>query len=214
MDGNRRWARAHALEAHKGHERGAQLIEDLFQWCLDTGVTEVTLYTLSIQNLARERREVEFLLDLLRRELARLLSDERITRERVRVRFAGRRSLLPADIQERMREVEQATAAYEHLAVNFAICYGGREEIVDAVAALVADGAPVSEAGIAERLWVRSEPDLIIRTGAVQRTSNFLLWQSAYSEWVFLEKAWPEFTKADLEHAIAEFRGRDRRYGK
>ncbi len=214
MDGNRRWARAHALEAHKGHERGAQLIEDLFQWCLDASVTEVTLYTLSIQNLARERHEVEFLLDLLRKELTRLLSDERITRERVRIRFAGRRSLLPVDIQERMREVEAATANYEHLAVNFAICYGGREEIVDAVAALVADGAPVSEAGIAERLWVRSEPDLIIRTGAVQRTSNFLLWQSAYSEWVFLEKAWPEFTKADLEHAIAEFRGRERRYGK
>jgi len=186
----------------------------LFQWAIDLKIKELTLYTLSIQNLTRDKAEVSFLFTLLHDEIGRLLKDERIEKEQVRIRFTGRTHLLPEHLQERIREVETKTAAYDRVAVNFAVCYGGREEIVDAVKKLVKDGVEVTEESISERLWVTGEPDLVIRTGGDRRTSNFLVWQSIYSEWVFLEKTWPEFTKEDLENAIADFKGRERRFGK
>jgi len=214
LDGNRRWAKRHLLEPTKGHAAGAKLLEDLFQWAIDLKIKELTLYTLSIQNLTRDKAEVSFLFTLLHDEIGRLLKDERIEKEQVRIRFTGRTHLLPEHLQERIREVETKTAAYDRVAVNFAVCYGGREEIVDAVKKLVKDGVEVTEESISERLWVTGEPDLVIRTGGDRRTSNFLVWQSIYSEWVFLEKTWPEFTKEDLENAIADFKGRERRFGK
>jgi len=214
MDGNRRWARAHALDAWKGHEAGARRLEELFRWAIDLGISELTLYALSIQNLSRDKREVDFLLDLLRKEFEKLLVDERVAHERVRIRVAGRTRLLPADIQELISAVERKTMDNDRLIVNFAICYGGREEIVDAVEKLVEDGVAVSEDSIRERLRIRNDPDLIIRTGGDTRTSNFLTWQSAYSEWAFLDTLWPEFTKEDFKSAIDDFSSRERRFGK
>ena len=214
MDGNRRWARAHALDAWKGHEAGARRLEELFRWAIDLGISELTLYALSIQNLSRDKREVDFLLDLLRKEFEKLLVDERVAHERVRIRVAGRTRLLPADIQELISAVERKTMDNDRLIVNFAICYGGREEIVDAVEKLVEDGVAVSEDSIRERLRIRNDPDLIIRTGGDTRTSNFLTWQSAYSEWAFLDALWPEFTKEDFKGAIDDFSSRERRFGK
>ena len=214
MDGNRRWARAHALDAWKGHEAGARRLEELFRWAIDLGISELTLYALSIQNLSRDKREVDFLLDLLRKEFEKLLVDERVAHERVRIRVAGRTRLLPADIQELISAVERKTMDNDRLIVNFAICYGGREEIVDAVEKLVEDGVAVSEDSIRERLRIRNDPDLIIRTGGDTRTSNFLTWQSAYSEGAFLDTLWPEFTKEDFKSAIDDFSSRERRFGK
>ena len=214
MDGNRRWARAHALDAWKGHEAGVRRLEELFRWAIDLGISELTLYALSIQNLSRDKREADFLLDLLRKEFEKLLVDERVAHERVRIRVAGRTRLLPADIQELISAVERKTMDNDRLIVNFAICYGGREEIVDAVEKLVGDGVAVSEDSIRERLRIRNDPDLIIRTGGDTRTSNFLTWQSAYSEWAFLDTLWPEFTKEDFKGAIDDFSSRERRFGK
>ncbi len=221
LDGNRRFAKKLMKEPWKGHEWGAKKVEKLFEWCKDVGVKELTLYAFSMQNFNRPKKEFDYLMNVFKEFFDDAKNNPALHENKIRVRFIGRIGLFPAEVHEKMVALMEATKDYDSYFVNFAMAYGGREEIVDAVkkigrqlekGEITADD--VDEELLGRNLYLNDEPDLIIRTGGDHRTSNFLVWQSWYSEWFFLEKTWPEFEKEDLVACIAEFRQRERRFGK
>jgi tritrans,polycis-undecaprenyl-diphosphate synthase [geranylgeranyl-diphosphate specific] len=227
MDGNRRFSRRLMAEPWKGHEWGAEKVMDFLTWCHEAGVQEVTLYAFSVQNFERSREEFDALMNLFEESFQKLKKryEERLPEDSIarsaRVVFIGRLGMFPEHIQAIMREVMDASASNAAFRVNIAMGYGGREEVIDAVKRIgeqVAAGSlcveDINADVFASALYIDSEPDLVIRTGGERRTSNFLLWQSHYSEWFFVEKLWPEFEKEDFLTAIASFTSRDRRYGK
>lgn len=222
MDGNRRFAKRLMKEPWKGHEFGAKKFEELLNWCDELDVSCVTLYTLSIQNFNRPKHELDYLFKIFRKELSLWSTKESVFMKKgIKVNYYGRLDLLPDDIQEQMKSVSLSTKNNSSYQLNFCIAYGGREELVDAVhniALDVKDGKisplEVDIDMINRYVYLSDEPDFIIRTGGDIRTSNFLLWQSAYSEWFFLDKLWPEFEKDDLISCIDGFKSRDRRFGK
>ena len=217
IDGNRRYAKKHAWEVWKGHDYGAETLDKLFDWCKELDIKELTLYALSTENLNREKREVEALLDLFRKWFTKFKSDPRIPENQVKVRFIGKLDLLPEDIQDLAKDIEESTSKYNNYKINFCIAYGGRLELVETIKKIIESGKKpeeVTEDLIKENLWLEDEPDAVIRTGDVKRLSNFLPWQSGYSELIFLEKLWPEFTKQDLIDCVEEFNSRKRNFGK
>ena len=217
IDGNRRYAKKHALEVWKGHDYGAETVDKLFDWCKELGIKELTIYALSIENLKREPREVEALLGVFRKFFGKFKDDPRIPENQVRVRFIGKLDLLPEDLQALALEIEENTSSYNNFNINFCIAYGGRLELLETIKKIIEQGKgpeEVTEDLIKQNLWLGDEPDLIIRTGNVKRLSNFLPWQSAYSELIFLDKLWPEFTKEDLVACVEEFNSRKRNFGK
>jgi len=223
LDGNRRWARERGLPPWAGHEEGAKKVEKALRWIRQIGIKYVTLYTLSTENLRRSREELQKLFEIFERQALRLLNDKEILREGVRFQFIGRTHLLPERLQQLMCEIEKRTQSGKNLTVTIAIAYGGRAEIVDAVrriAERVKHGElspeQIDEVVIAKNLYTRDipDPDLIIRTSGEERISNFLLWQCAYSEFVFLDVYWPEFRKIDLLRAIRTYQLRHRRFGR
>jgi undecaprenyl diphosphate synthase len=220
MDGNGRWARARGLPRAAGHRRGADAVRRTVRAAGELGIGYLTLYGFSSENWKRPADEVDDLMKLLRIYLRGEIAD--LHRNNVRMRVIGNRQRLAPDIISLIDHAEQQTAANSGLTLVIALNYGGRDEITEAVRALVervAAGrlscAAISEGEIAASLTTAGipDPDLIIRTSGEKRLSNFLLWQSAYSELLFLDVLWPDFAKADLEHAITEFHRRDRRYG-
>jgi undecaprenyl diphosphate synthase len=216
MDGNRRWAAGHGLPSIAGHVQGVEAIRPIVKAAPDRGIEVLSLYVFSQENWRRTDEEVAGLFGLIDGAV-REYTDELVA-EGVRVRVIGRLHEAPTDIQRSIRAAEEKTRGGTRMALNIAFNYSGRSEIVDAVRALVAAGVAaqdVDEDRLAEHLYTagQPEPDLIIRTGGEQRTSNFLLWQSAYAELVFCAKLWPDFREADLDAAIAEFTLRQRRYG-
>jgi undecaprenyl diphosphate synthase len=220
MDGNGRWARARSLPRIAGHRSGAEAVRRIVRGAAELGIGYLTLYGFSSENWKRPLSEVDDLMGLLRWYLRAELAE--LHTNGVRLRIIGNRKRLPADIVSLIVHAEEQTRHNPGLALTIALSYGGREEIVAAARALaerVKSGAlAVDEIGDAEfesQLSTNGipDPDLIIRTSGEQRLSNFLLWQSAYSELLFLDTLWPDFSKADLEQAIAEFHRRDRRYG-
>jgi undecaprenyl diphosphate synthase len=216
MDGNRRWAAGHGLPSIAGHVQGVEAIRPIVKAAPDRGIEVLSLYVFSQENWRRTDEEVAGLFGLIDGAV-RQYTDELVA-EGVRVRVIGRLHEAPTDIQRSIRAAEEKTRGGTRMALNIAFNYSGRSEIVDAVRALVAAGVAaqdVDEDRLAEHLYTagQPEPDLIIRTGGEQRTSNFLLWQSAYAELVFCAKLWPDFREADLDAAIAEFTLRQRRYG-
>lgn len=220
LDGNRRFAKRLALQPWKGHELGKNKVEELLRWCKELGVLEATLYAFSLQNFKRAQEEVDVLMNLFlagAEEYARSTDPDR---EKVRIRIIGRKQLLPQDVQRAVKALEEKTAKNKPYLLNIALAYGGREEITDAVKAIareVKSGAldpdAIDEQAITAHLQLQSEPDMIIRTSGEKRTSNFLPWQSTYSEWFFTDKLWPEFTKEDFAACIEEYKTRERRYG-
>lgn len=214
LDGNRRFAKKLMMKPWKGHGLGAEKVEKLLGWAKEIGIKELTLYSFSIQNMNRPKEEFNYLMDLFRKEFKRLKNDARIEKEGIRVNIIGRIYLLPEDLQDLFREIMEKTKNNSKFILNFAIAYGGREELIDAVNKAIENGEKVDEESFKQYLYTTDEPDLIIRTGGEKRTSNFLLWQSSYSEWFFLEKTWPEFEKEDLIQVIEEFQERERRFGK
>ncbi|MBN2567029.1 di-trans,poly-cis-decaprenylcistransferase [Candidatus Woesearchaeota archaeon] len=220
LDGNRRFSRRLMMKPWKGHEWGAKKVEQLLDWCKDLGIRELTLYSFSVQNFSRPKEEFDYLMDLFRKEFDRLKTDPRIEENGIRVTFIGRLGMFPNDIQEMMRHLMEKTRKNSGHLINFAMGYGGREEVIDAVkrvCRMVQGGElgidDINEQVFGENLYMQDEPDLIIRTGGDKRTSNFLIWQSHYAEWIFLEKTWPEFEKEDLVAAIQDFSARERRFG-
>jgi len=226
LDGNRRWARMHGLEPWMGHKAGARKVEDFLKWCLDLGIRTITLYAFSTENFGRPSREVVELMRLFREKLVELKDSDMVRDHEVRVKVIGRLDLLPKDIRELAREVEEATEHYNRHFLNIALAYGGRAEIVDAVREIAKDVAEgrLRPEEVDEELFERylytgylppalRDPDLIIRTSGEERLSGFLLWQSAYSELCFLDVYWPEFRRIDLLRAIRTYQSRQRRFG-
>jgi tritrans,polycis-undecaprenyl-diphosphate synthase [geranylgeranyl-diphosphate specific] len=217
LDGNRRFAKKLSLPPWKGHELGKQKVEELLQWCQDFAIHELTLYAFSAQNFSRAQEEVDYLMDLFVQACHDLVARHDPA---LKIMVVGRKYLLPKKVQEAVQLMEEATKHNGPFVLNLGLAYGGREEILDAVkeiASKVKTGILTPDAisleTITAHMQVLSEPDLIIRPGGERRTSNFLVWQSSYSEWIFLEKFWPELTKDDFTRCLEEFALRNRRFG-
>ena len=220
MDGNGRWAKARGLPRVAGHKRGAEAVRRTVTGAAELGIQYLTLYGFSSENWKRPPAEIDDLMGLLRLYLNNEIDE--LDRKGVRLRVIGQRSRLQPDIVRLIEGAERRTAANRKLNLIVALSYGGRAEIADAARG-IAEGVRagrIDPAAVDEDLFERflytadiPDPDLLIRTSGEKRISNFLLWQCAYAELVFLERLWPDFTRNDLESAITEYHGRDRRYG-
>ena len=217
MDGNGRWAEARGLPRTEGHRRGEDALFEAVEGALELGVKWLTVYAFSTENWRRPPDEVRFLVNFNEDILVRRRAE--LHERGVRIRFVGRRDWrVPRRIIRRMEESIALTEKNRRMTLCIAFNYGGRAEIVDAVRDLVADGVParkIDERAIRSRLYdpEMPDPDLVIRTSGEYRISNFLLWELAYSELVFTETLWPDFTREHLYDAVREFQGRDRRFG-
>lgn len=224
LDGNRRWATEKDMVPWHGHKKGAEKVEQLLDWCLKLGVKSITLYAFSTENFRRSQEEVKEIMQIAEEEFQKILTDERIHKNKVRVKFIGRIGLLPENLQKLIGDVENTTQNYNEHFLNIAFAYGGRAEIVDAarkIAEEVQKGKLNPEI-VDEKLFEKylytshlpkQDPDLIIRTSGEERLSGFLLWQSAYSELCFLDIYWPDFRSIDLLRAVRTFKNRKRRFG-
>ena len=216
MDGNRRWAAARGLPGLAGHIQGVEAIKPIVRVAPERGIEVLSLYVFSQENWRRSDDEVAGLFSLI--DGAVRQNTDELVAQGVRVRVIGRLHEAPTDVERSIRDAEERTRAGAGMALNIAFNYSGRSEIIDAVRALVAAGVPgpqIDETRLGEHLYTagQPDPDLIIRTGGDHRTSNFLLWQGAYAELVFTSTLWPDFTEADLDAALEEFAGRQRRFG-
>jgi len=214
LDGNRRFAKRLMLEPWKGHELGFKKLEKILEWLRGVGVKEFTLYCFSLENFNRPKKEFDFLMKIFNKEFEKLKTDKRIHENKIKLRFIGKIELFDKEIREKIKELEEITKDYNDYIINFALGYGGRQEIIEGVKKLVKSGEEISEENFQKNLWLSHDIDLIIRTGGEKRTSNFLPWQAVYAEWIFLDKMWPEFEKQDLINCIEEFKNRKRRFGK
>jgi len=218
-DGNRRFAKKKGLSLYEAYELGVRKGEEFAEWCRMLGIKYLTFYTLSLENLERRsKEELSILFDLLKRYLNRIAKDERVHRDQVRVRVLGRIDLLPEDVKESIRYVEEATIDYDRYHLIFLIAYSGRKEIIDAVNAILSNQeiSSVTEEIIRKHMYLSDipDPDLVIRTSGEMRISNFLLWYIAYSELYFINVYWPEITFKDLLLAIRSYQIRERRFGR
>jgi undecaprenyl diphosphate synthase len=218
MDGNGRWATKQGLPRTEGHRAGEEALFDAACGALDLGIAYFTVYAFSTENWRRPQDEVRFLLTVIADQLLTRRRDD-LHRMGVRIRFIGRRDWrVPRWVTRRMDEAAALTARNQAMTLTVAFNYGGRAEIIDAVKAIVASGvAPgkIDERTIHRHLYAPDipDPDLVIRTSGEFRVSNFLLWELAYSELVFVDTLWPDFRKEHLVEAVREFQARDRRYG-
>lgn len=212
MDGNRRFAKKRGLKPYEGHFFGSKKAEEVLEWCWELGVKMLTLYAFSTENFRRSEEEKRNIFKLLERELRRILKDERTYTRKMRVKVVGRKEMLPEELLKTIDEVEEATKNHRKHFLNIAVAYGGRQEIVDAVKAIlhkVKDGkilpGMIDKKIVEEHLYGDGKyvkVDLIIRTGGEQRLSNFLTWQAVDSIAYFCDVYWPEFRKIDLLRAI------------
>jgi len=208
-DGNGRWARAHGLPVNEGHNAGADNVKARLRDAAEFGVQELTVYSFSTENWSRPPEEVQGLMEMF----ARRISSEtpELHSEGVRMRFIGRREGIDPELREHMNAAEALTDANKRITLFVAFNYGGRAEILDAARAYEGGG----EEEFRKHLYAPEmhDPDIIIRTSGERRLSNYLLWQSAYSELVFRDELWPEFSREALEQSLAEFSERRRRFG-
>jgi len=215
IDGNRRFAKARGEKPWEGHRAGADKVEEFLKWCRELEIKEATIYALSTENLKRDPKEVEALFSLFKKWFKKFAKNKEVKEKGVRIRFIGDLSLVPEDVRKLAEQIESETKSHSNYKINFCFAYGGRIELVHAINKLLDEGKKrVTEQDVTDALWLSSEPDLIIRTGGKIRTSNFLPWQSVYSEWIFLDKMWPEITKQDLIDCIAKFNQVQRNFGK
>ncbi len=223
LDGNRRFAKRLMAKPWKGHEWGKEKVMKVCEWAKELRVQEITFYAFSMQNFNRPKEEFNYLMKVFREVLKDLLEKIKSSDPTVKgtqLRFIGRTHLFPRDIHERILEVMEKTADNKRYKINFAMAYGGREEVLDAVqkiARQVKTGKlaieKINEQVFSKNLYMPDEPDLIIRTGGEKRLSNFLIWQGNYAELIFLDKMWPEFEKEDLLMCIDDYARRERRFG-
>jgi len=220
MDGNGRWAKKRGLPRVAGHREGVNAIKKIIKAAEDLGVKALTFYTFSTENWLRPKQEIGILMNLLKRMLAKELAT--MHKRNIRFMTIGRSHPVPKDVMEVLKKAQNATKNNTGLIVNLAFNYGGRAEIIDAVKALIKDFSSgkikldkVNENTFSSFLYTHdlSDPDLLIRTSGEMRTSNFLPWQLAYSEFYFTKKLWPDFKKKDFVEAIKEYQKRSRRFG-
>lgn len=214
MDGNGRWAKRRLMPRSFGHKNGMNRMVGLMEHAFDTGVEFVTVYALSTENFRRPEEELNALYDLIRKNFLDLM--RKVCARGVRLRILGDISPFPEDVRKLLRQAEEETAAHTGKGVNVALGYGSRAEIVRAVNEAVERGEKVTEESFSRLLYTRDipDPDLLIRTGNEIRLSNYLLYQSAYTELYFSEKMFPDFSDDDLDEAFAEYSRRVRRFGK
>jgi len=221
MDGNRRWAKQHNLPIAAGHRKGAETLTDIAKAAKELGVRYMTVYAFSTENWGRKKEEVDTLMDLLRQYLEKGFKE--LKDNDARIIFIGERYMLADDIRQKMAQIEQETAQNKSVTLCVALSYGGRQEIVHAaqsIAQKVLDGKikveDINTEIFAENLYTKDipDPDLLIRTSGEQRISNYLPWQTAYSEFYFSDTLWPDFSAKELKKIIEDYSKRERRYGK
>ncbi len=219
MDGNGRWAKKRGLPRFAGHKAGADAFKRTVRYCNRIGIRYLTVYAFSTENWARPKKEVDAIIELLRDYLR---DAENYKKENVRVRFIGDISVFDEEIQRRIAESEQESEDFTGLRLNIAVNYGGKAEIVRAVREIVRDvenGSllpdAIDEEAVDSRLYTRGQPpvDLVIRPSGEYRLSNFMIWQTAYAEFVFMDVLWPDFSPHDMNRALWEYAGRNRRFG-
>ncbi len=224
LDGNRRWAKERDLPIAAGHAQGAKKLGEVLSWLFDLDIKTITVYALSIENLNRPSEEIRALIEIMDTYLAEVLGNARLEKSGVRVKLIGNLGFLPERTRTLVHQLEQRTANNSEYYFNVAIGYGGRQEIVEAMrklAQLVQQGkigiSQIDEKAVSDLLYTshlpNPEPDMVIRTSGEFRTSNFLLWQSAYSEFLILDVYWPDFRRIDLLRAIRSYQSRERRFG-
>ena len=222
LDGNRRWARSKGLPDNEGHKKGLENINNLVEWCLDADVKILSLYCLSVENLKRSKQELDFLFEYLKIRVEEIIENIEKNKQRgIKYDVLGNFELLPSEIADKINEaLEISQKKWKNdkpkLLVNLCICYGGRQDIVQAVQAVAEKGLEINENNINANLFTKGahDVDLLIRTGGEQRLSNFLLWQASYAELYFTNKMWPEFAKEDFLEALEWFGNRQRRFGR
>lgn len=220
MDGNGRWAKKHLIRRSLGHKRGAEAVREAIEGAVETGVEYLTLYAFSSENWNRPKEEVKDLMGLLKNYLTKEVNH--LNKEGIRLKVIGNRHKLSADIRSRIEDAEKLTENNGRLTLVIALSYGSREEIIEATKRMAEDmaagrlkGEDLTEEALSSRLFTKDipDPDLIIRTSGEQRLSNFLMWQAAYAELLFLDVLWPDFKKSDFIDAVQDYATRDRRYG-
>lgn len=214
MDGNGRWARHRGLPVAAGHRAGARALKRVVRAAADSGIRDLTVFSFSTENWTRPDSEVGALMNLFCEQIDSEVPE--LVREGVQIRFIGRIDELEDSLRDRIAEAEDATAGNERLRLFVAMNYGGRREIVDAARRFAAEAGPgAGEAEFAQYMYGPElrDPELVIRTSGEQRLSNFLLWQSAYAELHFSPQLWPDFGAHDLHTALADYAGRQRRFG-
>jgi undecaprenyl diphosphate synthase len=222
MDGNGRWANARGLHRTQGHARGEPALFDVIDGALELGIKWLTVYTFSTENWSRDATEVEFLMHFNANLLERRRDE--MHAKGIRIHFIGERDdpRVPDDLRERIRAAEEMTMGNDRMHMVFAFNYGGRTEIVEAIKQIAAEAAAgtldpalIDHETVSSRLYLPEmpDPDLVIRTSGEVRTSNYLLWESAYSEYMFTPVLWPDFDKNTLAECISEYQARHRRYG-
>jgi len=214
MDGNGRWGKARGKKRTFGHKAGAETLETIARIYSDAGVKYVTVYAFSTENWRRSQEEVSYLMTLMRQYLKQSIKNAK--KDNMRVRVIGRKEELAPDIHKSIEELEASSKDYTGLNLQLAINYGGRDEIIRGVNAyMVENDEPLNEDKLADYLDTAGipDPELMVRTSGEYRTSNFLLWQLAYSEFFFLDKYWPDFSEADVLASIRYYNRRERRFG-
>ena len=220
MDGNGRWAKNRGLLRSNGHVRGAEVFKNITLYCSKIGIKFLTVYAFSTENWSRPKFEVDFLINLFKKQLSKALKD--FSQENIKVNFLGNILTFPGSLINLINDVKKVSENNTGMVLNVALNYGGRSEILNvakSVAKDVLDGnldeSEISFKVFENKLYTQNQPDpdIIIRTGGEIRISNFLLWQSAYSEYFFVKTLWPDFTKEDLNDIIHEFSKRKRRFG-
>jgi undecaprenyl diphosphate synthase len=218
-DGNRRWAREQGLPTLDGHKKGYEKLKNLCDWCESKGIEILTAFGFSTENWNRSPEEVAYLMKLLENTLLMFKNDQDLVKKEVKVKVIGQKERLPETLQKTILEIEKFTENNKKFQLNLAVSYGGKWDILNAVKKIVEQG--IEPGKIDEKLFESylstaglPNPDLIIRAGGEMRLSNFVLWQSAYSELYFSPKYWPDFTEQDLDLALQEFDRRSRRFGK
>jgi undecaprenyl diphosphate synthase len=213
MDGNGRWATAHGVSVAEGHRAGSRALRPVVETAIDVGVESLAVYAFSTENWTRPGDEVEALMEIFGETIDRELVD--LAKEGVRTRFVGRRDRAPDWLRTKLSELEAATATETRLNLWIAFDYGGRAELVEAARRIAESGADVDEDSFGQYLYAPEmpDPDLVIRTSGELRVSNFLLWQSAYAEFAFIDTLWPEFGPEEFRAAIEDYASRRRRFG-
>jgi undecaprenyl diphosphate synthase len=213
MDGNGRWASKRLLPRLAGHRQGMESLRRCIRACLDRGIGVLTVFAFSSENWNRPADEVSGLMELLATALAKEVPH--LLKDGVRLHFVGERSGLSDKVRSGLDAAEAATAGNSRMVLNVCFNYGGRWDIAQAAARLAAQGLDITETSLHQAMAMAHvpDPDLLIRTGAEQRLSNFLLWQAAYAELFFSDKLWPEFDEAELDRALADYARRERRFG-
>ena len=213
MDGNGRWAAAHGVTVAEGHRAGSRALRPVVETAIDAGVESLAVYAFSTENWARSADEVSALMEIFGETIDRELLD--LAEQGVHTQFVGRRDRAPDWLQAKMGELEEATAGETRLSLWIAFDYGGRAELVEAARRIAESGEEVDEETFARHLYAPEmpDPDLVIRTSGELRVSNFLLWQSAYAEFVFIDTLWPDFGPDEFRAAIEDYASRRRRFG-